>query len=141
MFWERLEDAVKVSSAPAEAVAFLVPYYPGNEHYVNCIKTLRTEIFLSGFGNVEASGGELLPEVFDLGEEEVNVSLLHNRDENTLVAIQRLPNEGTSVNLAALVDIAGNTSRPDILVKVQNLIHDFHTLLFNVSNRLSVPKS
>jgi len=133
MFRERLEDAVKVSSAPAEAVAFLVPYYPGNEHYVNCIKTLRTEIFLSGFGNVEASGGELLPEVFDLGEEEVNVSFLYNRDQNSLVAIQGFPNKRTSVNLASLADVAGNASRTDIFVKMENLIHDLHTLLFNVS--------
>jgi hypothetical protein len=36
---------------------------------------------------VEASRRKLFPEVFDLGEEKVNVSFLHNWDKNSLVAI------------------------------------------------------
>src|SRR6266568_2487304 len=114
MFWKRFENAIKISSTPAETIALLVPHNPRDK---------------------------LFPEVFDLGEEKVNVSFLHNWDKNSLVAIQGLPNERTSVNLAALADVAGNTSRPDILVKMQNLIHDLHTLLFYVSSRLSISES
>jgi hypothetical protein len=40
VFRERFENAVKISSAPTEAIAFLVPYDPGNEHNVDCIEAL-----------------------------------------------------------------------------------------------------
>jgi hypothetical protein len=80
VFWERFEDAVKVSSAPTEAVAVLIPHYPWNEHEVDNIEALWPQKFLFGFGNVEAPRGKFFPEVIDLGEEEVNVSFLHNGD-------------------------------------------------------------
>src|SRR5205807_2933063 len=81
------------------------------------------------------------PEVFDLGEEKVNVSFFHNGNKNSLVGIQGLPDERTSINLTALADVTGNTPRADILVKMQNLIQDFHTLLLYVSSRLSISES
>jgi hypothetical protein len=118
VFRERFENTVKISSAPAQAVAFLVPYYPRNKHDVDCIEALWPLKLGLGLGDVEASWRELFPEIFDLGEEEVNVSFLHNWDKNSLAAIQGLSNERTSVNLAVLADVACNTSRADILVKM-----------------------
>src|SRR5205807_8822911 len=64
-----------------------------------------------------------------------------NGNKNSLVAIQGLSDERTRVNLATLADVTGNTPRADILVKMQNLIQDFHTLLLYVSSRLSISKS
>jgi hypothetical protein len=40
VFWKRFENAIKISSTPAETIAFLVPYYPGNEHNVDWIEAL-----------------------------------------------------------------------------------------------------
>ncbi len=40
MLRERFEDAIEISPAPAQAVAFLVPHYSRNEHDVDCIEAL-----------------------------------------------------------------------------------------------------
>jgi hypothetical protein len=40
MLWERFENAVKVSSAPAEAIPLFVPYDPRNEHDIDSIEAL-----------------------------------------------------------------------------------------------------
>src|SRR3989442_15721463 len=141
MVWKRFENTVKISSARAETVAFLVPHDPGNEQHIDSVEALGPNKLRPGFRNVEISRRKLFPEVFELREEKVNVSLLHNGNKNSLVAIQGLPNERTSVSLTALADITGNTSRADILVKMQNLIHDLRTLLFYVSSRLPISKS
>jgi len=92
VFWERFENTVKVSSAPSETIAFLVPYYPWNEKNVDGVEAFRPKILWSWLGNTETSRREFFPEVFDLGEEEVNVSFLYNRDENALVSIQGFSN-------------------------------------------------
>jgi hypothetical protein len=141
MFRERFENAVKISSAPAETVALLVPHDSRNEQNVDSIEAFRSNNLRSGFGNIETSRRKVLPKVFDLGEEEVNVSFLYNRDKDSLVSVQGLSNQRASINLTVLADIAGNTSRPDILVKMQNLISNFHALLLYVSSRLSISKA
>jgi len=141
VFGKRFKNAVKISSAPAEAIAFLVPHNPGNEQNIDSIEGLGPKMLWLRFGNIEATRCELFSKVFDLGEEEVNVSFLYNRDKNSLVAIQGLSNQRASINFAILADIACNTSRPNVLVKMQNLIHDLHALLFYVSSRLSISKA
>jgi hypothetical protein len=134
MFWELLENAVEISSAPSEAIPLFVPNYSWYEHDVDSIEALRPQKLRLGLGNIEASRRKLLPKVLDLGKKEINISFLYNRDQNPLVAIQRLPDQLASVDLAVLANIAGDTSRANILVKMHDLVHDFHALLFNVSN-------
>jgi hypothetical protein len=89
---KRFENTVKISSAPAETIALLVPYYPWNDKNIDSIEALRPNILRSWLGNIETSWSEFFPEVFDLGEEEVNVSFLYNRDKNMLVSIQGFSN-------------------------------------------------
>ena len=80
MLRKRLEDAIKISSAPAEPVALLIPHYPWNENYVDPVEALWSQKLWLGFGNVEASRRELFSEVLDLGEKEVNISFLYDRN-------------------------------------------------------------
>jgi hypothetical protein len=141
VFWKRFENPVKISSAPAETVAVFVPRYPWNEQNIDNIKTFRPKELRPRFGNIETSRREVFPEVFELREEEVNVSFLYNRDKNSFAAIQGFSNQRASINLTILADVAGNPSRADILVKMQNLICDLHALLFNVSSRLSISEA
>jgi hypothetical protein len=141
VYRERFENTVKISSPPAETVALLVPHDRGNEQNINSIKALGPKILQLGLGNIETSRRELFPKILDLREEEVNVSLLYNGDKNSLVAIQGLSNQRTSINFTVFADIAGNTSRADVFVKMQNLICDLHALLFNVSSRLSISEA
>jgi hypothetical protein len=84
---KHFENTVKISSAPTETIAFLVPYYPWNEKNIDSIEARRSKILRFRLRNIETSSRELFPEVFDLGEEEVNVSFLYNRDKNTFVRI------------------------------------------------------
>jgi len=135
---KHFENAIKISPAPAETIAFLVPYYCRNEKDIDCIKAFWPQILWLRFRNIETSRCELFPKVFDLGEEEVNVSLLYNWDENSPFAIQGLSNQRPGIDFTILADIAGDSSRAYILVKMQNLIHNLHALLFYVSNRLSI---
>jgi hypothetical protein len=92
VFRERFENTVKISSAPTETVAVFVPRYPWNEQNIDSIKTFRPKELWPRFGNIETSRREVSPEVFELREEEVNVSFLYNRDKNSLVAIQGFSN-------------------------------------------------
>jgi len=134
VFWELFENAVEISSAPSEPIPLFVPNYSWYEHDVDSIEALRPQKLRLGLWNIEASRRKLLPKILDLGKKEINVSFLYNRDKDPLVTIQRLPDQLASVDLAVLANIAGNTSRANILVKMHDLVHDFRALLFNVSN-------
>src|SRR2546426_4345350 len=122
MVWKRFENTVKISSAPAETVAFLVPHDPGNEQHIDSVEALGPNKLRPGFRNVEISRRKLFPEVFELREEKVNVSFLHNGNKNSLVAIQGFPNERTSVNLASLADVASNTDRKSTRLNSSHLV-------------------
>ena len=85
---KRFENAVKISSAPSKTIALLVPHYPWNEKNINCIEAFGSKILWSWLRNIEAPRGEFFPDILDLGEEEINISFLNNRDKNTLVSLQ-----------------------------------------------------
>jgi len=89
---KRFENTVKISSAPAETIALLVPHYPWNEENIDGIEAFGPKILRSWLWNMETSGRQFFPKVFDFGEKEVNISFLYNRDENALVSIQGFPN-------------------------------------------------
>ncbi|HWY28601.1 MAG TPA: hypothetical protein VNW25_05015 [Candidatus Sulfotelmatobacter sp.] len=138
---KRFENAIKISSAPAETVAFLVPYYAWYEKDVNGVEAFWPKVLGLRLRNIEISRREFFPEVFELGEEEVNVSFLHNRNKNPPVAIQGLSDQRPSIDLTTLADVACYTPRADILIEMQDLIHYLHALLFYISNRLPFPEA
>src|SRR5437879_5705887 len=72
-----LDDSVKVSSSPAQSVAFTVPDDARNENHVNRIKARRMNVLRFRLKNAESAWRQFASQAFDLGEEEFDVSLLH----------------------------------------------------------------
>src|SRR5207247_3834634 len=64
-----LDDSVKVSSPPAQPVAFTVPDDAWNEDHVNSIKTDRMDILRFRLKNAERARRQFASQVFDLREE------------------------------------------------------------------------
>jgi len=135
-----LDDSVKVSSPPAQPVAFSVPDDARDENYVNGVKARGMNILWLRLQNAESAGREFASEVLDFREEELDVSLLHNWNEDTFLLVESSSDEDSGVYLTVFVDVASYSPGSDILVKMHCLIDDFLALLLDLSDRLAVPQ-
>src|SRR6266699_1916473 len=66
MWGEVLDDSVKVSSSPAQPVAFTVPDDTRNENHVNRVKAHGMNILGFRLKNAERAGSQFASQVFDL---------------------------------------------------------------------------
>src|SRR5260370_41631493 len=75
---KRFENTIKISSTPAETIAFLVPHYPWNEKNIHGVEAFRPKVLRSLLGDIETSWQQFLPKLLGLAEDKFNRSLLYN---------------------------------------------------------------
>src|SRR5207245_7357241 len=61
-----LDDSVKVSSSPAQSVAFTVPDDAWNKHHVHSIKADGMNVRRFSLKNAERAGSQYAPQVYGL---------------------------------------------------------------------------
>src|SRR5438093_3095122 len=109
-----LDDSVKVSSSPAQPVAFTVPDDAWNKDHVHSIKADRMNVLRFRLKNAERSGSQFASQVFDFGEEELDVSRLHDWNEDAFFLVKSRSDQGSSVDLAVFVNVARYPSGSNI---------------------------
>ncbi len=134
MWGEVLDDSVKVSSSPAQPVAFTVPDDTRNENHVNRVKAHGMNILGFRLKNAERAGSQFASQVFDLAEEQFDVSLLHDWNEDAFFLVKSRSDQGSSVDLAVFANVARYSSGSHIFVEMQYLIDNVLALLLDLSN-------
>ena len=129
-----LDDSVKISSSPAQPVTFTVPDDTRNENHVNSIKAHRMNVLRFRLKNAERAGRKFASQVFDLAEEQFDVSLLHDWNEDAFFLVKSRSDKGSSVNLTVFANVARYSSGSNIFVEMQYLIDNVLALLLDLSN-------
>ena len=129
-----LDDSVKVSPSPAQSVAFTVPDDAWNKDHVHSIKADRMNVLRFRLKNAERAGSQFASQVFDLAEEQFDVSLLHDWNEDAFFLVKSRSDQGSSVDLAVFVNVARYSSSSNIFVEMQYLIDNVLALLLDLSN-------
>ena len=113
-----LDDSVKISSPPAQPVAFTIPDNAWYENQVNSIEAYWMSKPRFGLKDAESAGSQFTSQAFDFGEEEFDVSFLHDWNKDAFLLVKSLSDQDSSVDLAIFADVAGYSSGSDVLVKM-----------------------